>query len=461
MLIQLGIKQIQVKGGVVLTVDFANLESGRFWLCKSSGDGHYSMYQVSMRIYLLNMLVCCGLLSMNGVVGQEVRSEVDELRNEIAVLKRENRELKAMLARETADGNRPEAAILSELDAPSAMKTNPAAGAFFDATGKLSKSYADAVLIIEGDQSVGTGFVVKDLGKTYLYTAAHVLSGNSRFTIKTSSGGRLSKFGKMETAVGADLARIGLLEESPWFKIGKGDEVVQINLDIAALGNGGGAGVMAVELGKILGTSGDNIEVDAKIIQGNSGGPVVDVKTGKVLGVATHLTAAKKDIWAEGTRQGEVRRFACRLDRDWNWKPVVIGKFLAEGKLVADFDNVTRLCYAITMLEPGSSGMRFDLEVGGNYSAAQIFEANKKLPLVQDLYQMNRDLAAKKIAVSAMDLRKRFRSTIARTQVLANADENALDPGGMSWFHAKNAEDSVKFRRAAIERLNERYEELE
>lgn len=413
-----------------------------------------------MRIYFPITLICYGLLLVNGLVGQELRSVVDELRNEIAVLKRENRELRAMILRDTAGGNTGDRGVPIELNPQLTAELSTASGALFDRSGKLSKNYGDAVLIIEGDQSVGTGFVVKDAGKIYLYTAAHVLSGNSRFTIKTSSGGKLSKFGLMETAVGADLARIELLEETPSLEIGKGEGAVLINQEIAALGNGGGAGVMAVELGKILGTSGDNIEVDAKIIQGNSGGPVVDLETGKVLGVATHLTAAKKDIWSEGTRQGDVRRFACRLDKGWNWKPVMIGKFLAEGKLVADFDNVTRLCYAITMLEPGNAGMRFDLEVGGNYSAAQIFEENKKLQLVQDLYQMNRDLAAKKVGVSPMDLKKRYRSTIARALTLANLDKNELVPAGMSWFHGNNAEDSVKFRRAAIERLNERYEEL-
>jgi len=423
-----------------------------------------------MRIFFFQMLMVCGILLMNGAkaqvvptggpAAQDVPTEVENLRLEIEVLKRENRQLKAMLARDHADESVPAAAIQPESGSSSAVRADPPTGVLFDSAGKLNKSYGDSVLIIEGDNSVGTGFVVKDAGKTYLYTAAHVLSGNNRFVIKTSSGGKLSKFGTMETAVGADLARIEVLEETPSMEIGKDDGAVQINLDIAALGNGGGAGVMAVELGKILGISGDNIEVDAKIIQGNSGGPVVDLETGKVLGVATHLTAAKKDIWSEGTRQGDVRRFACRLDKDWNWKPVVIGKFLAEGKLVADFDNITRLCYAITMLEPGNAGMRFDLEVGGNYSAAQIFEENKKLPLVQELYQMNRDLASKKMGVSPMDLKKRYRSTIARAQALANVDKDGLVPSGMSWYHGNNAEDSVKFRRAAIERLNERYEEL-
>ncbi len=402
----------------------------------------------------------CGVFLGNSVLAQEQDTDVQAMQRELEVLRRENRALKAMLAREGIDPTLKMQEKKLAVAEPEKPKKPSAIGGLFDESGKLRTSCADAVLIIEGDNSVGTGFVVKDSGKTYLYTAAHVLSGNSRFTIKNSSGRKISKFGQMETAVGADLARIEVLEECPAFEIGKGQSAVQINLEIAALGNGGGAGVMAVELGQILGTSGDSIEVDAEIIQGNSGGPVVDVISGKVLGVATHLTAAKADIWSQGTRQGDVRRFACRLDKEWNWKPIVIGKFLAEGRIVEDFDNVTRLCYALTMLEPGGSGMRFDLNVGGNMSAAEIFEANESLLIVQNLYQMNRDLAGKKMAVSEMDLKKRFRSIISSALTLANGDKNALVPASMNSFHGKNAEDSLKFRQTSIKRLNDRYTEL-
>jgi len=63
----------------------------------------------------------------------------------------------------------------------------------------------------------------------------------------------------------------------------EGDAPLQINTEIAALGNGGGNGVVAVEKGKILGTSGDSLEVDAGVIQGTSGGPVVELATSKAV----------------------------------------------------------------------------------------------------------------------------------------------------------------------------------
>lgn len=428
-----------------------------------------------MKLRFLSLVLIACFLAAAGAGGQSSQALIEELQREIEALRLENRQLKAQVARDVnprispeqaeridPDGSPLRPASTAGLNAERAPSTPPKlqAGALYDASGKLLKSYADCVVIIEGDNSVGTGFLVKSGTQLYIYTAAHVISGNNKLTIKNSSGFKYSKFGQMETAVGGDLARIELREAAAGLEIGRGEKAVQINLEIAALGNGGGAGVMAVEHGKILGISGDTIEIDAAIIQGNSGGPVVDVLNGQVLGVATHLTAAKKDIWSEGTRQGDVRRFACRLDKDWTWKPVAIGKFLAEGRLVEDYDNVTKLCYALTMLEPGASGMRLDHEVGGNRSAAQILDENKNIPIVQELYAMNRELVSKKIAASEVDLKRRFRSVISRAMTLAGADKAALVPTEMSWFHARNAEESLKFRRAAIERLNERLGEL-
>ena len=378
-----------------------------------------------------------------------VTSDVDtvaRMKKEIETLTRENRELKAKLA--VAGG-------LAPANPAPVGVTN-----LFDANEKLSQKHADAVLIIEGDHSVGTGFVAAVGGKKYLYTAAHVLSGNTKFTIRNSSGTKLTKFGQMETAEGADLARIQLLEDPPAFELATAGSAIQINTDIAALGNGGGAGVVSVEKGHILGTSGDSIEVDAEIIQGNSGGPVVDVADSKVVGVATHLTAGRKDIWASGTRQAEVRRFACRVNKEWPWKSTNITGFLAEGNAVADFDNITRLCYAMALLEPMTNGMRFDLNVGGNYTAAQILEANKSLPIVQSLYKMNSDLAGKKIGTSEADLKRQFRSLIGQALGMATKSQGTLNITKMAWFHRKNAEDSIKFRQTAIGLLNQRYEGL-
>ena len=191
-------------------------------------------------------------------------ARIKELQEQVATLQREKAELAGELARLK----------------PRAAEPVKSAG-LFDRNGKINPGISNAVLIIEGDQSVGTGFIASADGKKYLYTAAHVFSGNSKLTIKNTTGFTFKKFGPLEAAEGADLIRMEILDEvKDCLEIAPVDAAIRINTEIAALGNGGGTGVIAVEKGRILGTSADSLEVSAGIIQGNSGGPVVEVESG-------------------------------------------------------------------------------------------------------------------------------------------------------------------------------------
>jgi hypothetical protein len=357
--------------------------------------------------------------------------KIKELEAKMAVLQRE----KAALA-EQVEKVKPEA-------------TRPSA--LFDPGGKITPTIANAVLIIEGDKSVGTGFVADSGGKKYLYTAAHVFSGNTKLTVKNSTGMNFKKFGALEAAEGADLIRMEILEEvKDFLEIAPADAGIQINTEIAALGNGGGTGVVAVEKGKVLGISADSLEVNAGIIQGNSGGPVVDQVTGKVLGLVTHLTSERKDLWSEGTRQAEVRRFACRVDKNWQWKTMKVANFLADGKALAAFDELTRLSFAVAHLEPRTNGMRLDVSVGEGSTVVEVLERNRENDIVRSLFSMNVDLANRKSNLSETELKKKFRSLISQIQGQAKRSSDSFAPQNFAWFHRKQAEVSVVARKESL-----------
>lgn len=332
----------------------------------------------------------------------------------------------------------------------------------FEADGKINSRISNSVLIIEGDKSVGTGFVVSADGKKYLYTAAHVFSGNSKLTIKNAAGTVFKKFGTFEAAEGADLIRMEILDDvKDALEIAPLNAGIQINTKIAALGNGGGTGVVAVEKGKVLGTSADSIEVNAGIIQGNSGGPVVDQTTGKVLGLVTHLTNERKDLWSEGTRQAEVRRFACRVDKVWAFKTMKIGIFLADAKVLAEFDEFTRICFAVAQLEPLNTGLRLDQDVAEGRSAIEIFSRNKENEMVQELLKMNTDLAGRKSNLSQSDLRKKFRSIISQIQGQAKRSSQSFAPQNFAWFHRNQSTYSIKARGESISELDSDLDRLD
>lgn len=337
----------------------------------------------------------------------------------------------------------------------------PSGNALFESNGQVSRRITRSVLIIEGDKGVGTGFVVATEGKKFLYTAAHVFSGNSKFTIRNAAGTEFKKFGDLQAAEGADLIRLEMLDDpADFLTLAAPDAELAINTEIAALGNGGGKGVISVELGKILGTSGNTLEVDAQIIQGNSGGPVVERASGNVVGEVTHLTDARKDVWSEGTRQGDVRRFACRLNKEWKWMTQKTGAYVADGKTLAEFDDYTRLCFAIAQLKPLESGMRLTTQVGGDMTAAAIFEQNKNSDIVKSLITMNNELAARKTSLSDAELIKKFRSLLGQAEARATRSNEALKPQNFAWFHRNRAKVSVAARTESIAALKQRIDNL-
>ena len=166
--------------------------------------------------------------------------------------------------------------------------------------------------------------------------------------------------------------------------------------------------------------------------------------------MVTHLTNERKDVWSQGTRQAEVRRFACRLNKEWKWKVMKIGAFLAEGKSLAEFDNLTRLCFAVATLQPLQSGLRLDAQVSGNTSVLEILQQNQNNELVKSLIAMNTELASRKNAMSAPDLRKKFTSLLSQIQSQAVRSNEAMKPQDFAWFHRSRAAGSIQARKVCL-----------
>jgi hypothetical protein len=321
----------------------------------------------------------------------------------------------------------------------------------------------DCVVLIKGDRSSGTGFLVGTGRRTYLYTAAHVLSGNSKLTVHNASGRRFASFGNLEAAEGADLVRLLLLGESPAtkFELIAPGAPLPPGSPVMVLGNSGGAGVVAVETGRVLGHSGESLEVDAGVIQGNSGSPVIEVASGKVAGMITHLTAERKDIWARGLRFGEVRRFACRLDQNWKWKALPVKDFFAEAARIEEFDKLTKVALAISSLTPGAEGLRLDQNLAGNVTILGIFNEAKDLPIMAELMTMNQELADKRLKPSETDLNRRLRGVIGSVLSTLKQNSTGFNPARFTWFHRKHAEESVAWRDKAEKQLRTRQAALQ
>ena len=302
---------------------------------------------------------------------------------------------------------------------------------------------AEAIAVIEGDRGTGTGFFCRDGEQTYLYSAAHVLSGNSRLKVKLRDGTVIRKFGALEAAEGADLIRLPVGEPVPKvLEIAAASGVSKVGTPVLASGNPGGAGTVGFEEGKVMGVGPESIEIDAQVIQGNSGGPIIHGETHQALGVVTHLTSERKDLWAKGTRFADVRRFGCRLDRTWQWKQVPIDAFLKEGRTLLAIQQQSELMIAAMQPDKWKE---------------QIFQDQRDNPLARDIAALQAWITQQQGGqrFSEMDRKKRLRGIFDGARHRSRAQMAEFKCDGFTWFHRESGKQEIKTR----EEIDKAYED--
>lgn len=171
----------------------------------------------------------------------------------------------------------------------------------------------DKLAIIVAGKKTGTGFILREGDRCWLYTNAHVVNGvPSRSVRATLISNAVLSLGACQRAQGLDLVRFALSGPLPAFVPER--NVPDIGETITILGNSDGRGVVTEIRGHILGVGPQQIEVDAPFVVGNSGSPVLN-RAGRVVGVASYLRDCRDNSdWSKtNTRYNGVRRFALRI----------------------------------------------------------------------------------------------------------------------------------------------------
>ena len=207
------------------------------------------------------------------------------------------------------------------------------------------------IVIIEGDKGSGTGFLCVCDGRTWIYTAAHVLSGQAKIAVRDYKGRIYRDFDSLECAEGVDLVRLKPKDlDLEGLEIVSPEEVPEIGELIVAVGNSLGAGSLSGEPGRVMSVQDDMWEVDAEIIPGNSGGPVLSIASGKVVGIVTHLTIARRRAKEQPNPTTDVKRFAARLDKKWEWREMPVSRFVNERAHIDKMDRDSSIAWASIFL---------------------------------------------------------------------------------------------------------------
>lgn len=187
---------------------------------------------------------------------------------------------------------------------------------------ELYANAIDKMVHVHTEKSIGSGFIVEENSKHFLYTCEHCVLGCKDVHAKLINGNTV-KLGKFQVAENRDLARYKISSKIPGFTI-LPKEDFSLGMRVYAIGDTLGDGVMTFNKGNVLAIGASRIEIDAGVQHGNSGGPIID-ENGFVFGVVSS-GSLQRDEMTKGTRYDQTRRFAERLD-GVKWIDIDVGEY--------------------------------------------------------------------------------------------------------------------------------------
>ena len=207
---------------------------------------------------------------------------------------------------------------------------------------QIVRDYRDSLVFVSGSEGAGSGFIARMNGGNFLVTNVHVAAELHDPEFRTLDD-VVVRGGAPSMGIGEDIFCMAMPPGGKPFEVmqdvnthaGVGDPIV-------VLGNAGGQGVVNDITGKIVGIGPNLVEIDAPIVPGNSGSPIIDLKTGTVVAVATYLIVNRFDFATfQILKKPVVRRFGYRLDSIKAWQPVNWPVFYAEEARMKNIEAVT------------------------------------------------------------------------------------------------------------------------
>ncbi len=216
-------------------------------------------------------------------------------------------------------------------------------------TGYDNADYQPALVLIQGGNGSGTGFICTIENIPFLVTNVHVLAsadaansmgnGLRDLKAKTIDGSELT----LQSIFGAtdhDLAIIRFAEQDAYADIALSfdpnvGQNVQSGDSIVIPGNSKGGGTMIWTEGEVVGVGPTKIEHNAPIYVGNSGSPIIHIESGKVIGVLSYIQRVDIDSYFDeesfkrerSAIKDTVRYFGYRIDSAKDWYQIDLRKF--------------------------------------------------------------------------------------------------------------------------------------
>jgi hypothetical protein len=373
---------------------------------------------------------------------REKDEEISKLREEVAQLQSKNRSAESALAAVERDESEDEDS--SDESAPTRLSND-----------EKAKKVMPAAVTVQGDVSNGNGLLVRVGDTTYLYTAAHAVSGNSKITVTNAEGKQFSGFGSFESAEGYDLVRIQLTGDVPEAVEVADFSPLALKRSIILGGKSGNSGVLAPLTSQVTAVGPVEFEVGTSITKGNTGSPVFDAETGSAFGVVTRVMVPRDNLWVSNAKSAAVkaRRFVVRLDAPIKWHKQTPAAFLNELREIEQFDNGTKLVIAMSKLHYAKNGVALNTRIGGGLSAMEIMKLNENHPAMREFLAVNTAATNQGPIRNDKEMAKKFLGAYQQFLSVSQRESKAFSPSSFSPFHRGEAQVSLKWRLEAEKAL--------
>ena len=215
-----------------------------------------------------------------------------------------------------------------------------------------------AIVLVEGEEGVGTGFITKIRELPFIVTNLHVIGGSEKLRVTTLTGAKI-EVGAIHGAIGRDLAILRIEGTPPAAYLTLAADPLQtakIGDKVVVVGNRRGGGVATQVSGVVQGVGPDKIEVDAAFQPGNSGSPIVHVESGEVIGLAAYSQTRKLDMLdgvlassAAGSQSSEPkteqRWFGYRIDGVSGWQVIDLARWRQQARRIETFRKDSEALY--------------------------------------------------------------------------------------------------------------------
>jgi hypothetical protein len=305
--------------------------------------------------------------------------------------------------------------------APSAAPT--------DASGKLTDSQTNAIVLVKGDNSEGTGFLVQMPDGPAVITNVHVVSDNPNVKVTTNDGRQIPILA-YKGASDRDLMMMTIKDDHySYLDVAVNvDSLAQVGDSVITPGNSEGGEVMLNTSGQVRGVGPQKVEFSNPVFHGNSGGPVLHVSSNKVIAVVEGAYAVNPSDQLDRASlansnsaiTGSMRYFGLRIDTVPKWETYDWNRFLTETLFLRNFHEMSR---SLDSVLNGSRYERANVPVSNtdaDFPSSHYFLRNDRIKALMEDYHQRTANADKSQQMDA------GRETVSDFEDIANTDMDVI-----------------------------------